>query len=348
MLIRLSDVLASRIPDVLGYCREDAPRICSVLNEAQERLLLAGGDQGWLGTYHKVVFTVQRSNPYITLPAQYERITDLAVGRPMPIRNEWYEFLEEGTGPLPNPNWTRQNCWDICGTGQAFDRNNVPTAVDLTPTNQYLRVYFTDIRDVGQKILVSGALDQNGVGIYSQDVNEPVNGFLMILTNPFTTSASIVTGFAAIGKSVTYGDVLLKQVDATTGDEVLLSRYTPNETNPSYRRYYLRSLPSGCCNGATTDSVLVTAMCKRAYVPVANLTDYLIIGNIPALKAECESIRYSEIDNVQSQAMAKAKHLEAIRLLNQEIRSANGQKFSVGFAPFGHAKLEREAIGTLI
>lgn len=347
MLIRLSDVAASRIPDCLGLCADDLPRLSSYTNEAQQRLLLAGGDQGWVGTYHKVVFTVNRSDPYITLPAAYERISAIAAGRPMPIRNEWYEFLEEGTGPLPNPNCPSTGCLDICGSGQAFDRNSVPTAVDLTPTNQYLRVYLTDVRDVGQKILVSGALDQNGVGIYSQDVNEPVNGFLMVLTSPFTTSESIVTSFNAIGKSVTYGDVLLKQVDATTGEEVLLSRYTPNETNPSYRRYYLRSLPRGCCNGQTTNSVLVTAMCKRAYAPVANLTDYLIIGNIPALKAECESIRYSEIDNVPSQAMAKAKHLEAISLLNKELRSFVGEGFSVNLAPFGSAALEREHIGSL-
>jgi hypothetical protein len=347
MLIRLSDVLASRIPGVLNLCNDDNVRVAEYINEAVQRLLFVGGDTGWVGSYHKLVFTVTRANPYITLPAGYERIAALAPGRPMPIRNEWYEFLEEGTGPLPNPNNPTGTAVDICGTGQAFDRNNVPTVVDLTPTNQYLRVYLTDIRDVGQKILVSGALDQNGVGIYSQDVNEPVNGFLMVLTSPFTTSESIVTSFNAIGKSVTYGDVLLKQVDATTGEEVLLSRYKPNETNPAYRRYYLRSLPAGCCNGAAEDSVLVTALCKRAYSPVSNLTDYLIIGNIPALKAECESIRYSEIDNVQSQAMARAKHLEAVRLLNQELRAHIGEEFSVNFSPFGHARLERQAIGTL-
>lgn len=347
MRIRLSDVMASRIPNSLGLCRDDAPRICSFINEAQQRLINAGSDTGWVGGYHKVVFEVDRSNPYITLPPEYSRIISLAACRPMPIRNEWYEFLEEGTGPLPNPNGNNRCGVDICSAGQAYDRNQVPTAVDLTPTNQYLRVYLTDARDVGSKVLVYNALDANGVGIYSTDVNEQVNGFLMPLTQPFTTSDSIVTSFTAIGKSVTYGDVLLKQVDATTGDEVLLSRYKPNETNPAYRRYYLRSLPNGCCVGSDPDTALVTAVCKVEYQPVANLTDYLIIGNIPALKAEVESIRYAEIDNPNSQQMSVLKHLQAVKLLNEELRNFNGDEFSVGFYPFGSASLERVNIGMI-
>lgn len=249
---RLSDVCASLIPHRLGLCRDDLPGICAYVNPATEELINIASDTGWVGCYHKLVFHVDRSNPYITLPVGYSRIISLASCRPMPIRNEFYEFLEVGTGPLPNPNGSTRcgNDLDICGTGQAFDRNQVPTAVDLTPTNQYLRVYLTDARDVGSKLLVYNALDANGVGIYSTDVNEQVNGFLMTMTQPFTTSDSIVTSFTAIGKSVTYGDVLLKQVDADTGEEVLLSRYKPNETNPAYRRYYLRSLPNGCCNGS--------------------------------------------------------------------------------------------------
>lgn len=347
MRIRLSDVLASRIPGVIGACRENSPEVCSMINEAQQRLINAASDSGWLGGYHKVVFEVDRSNPYITLPPEYSRIISLAACRPMPIRNEWYEFLEEGTGPLPNPNGNNRCGMDLCGTGQAYDRNQVPTAVDLTPTNQYLHVYLTDARDVGSKILVYNALDANGVGIYSTDVNDQVNGFLLPLTSPFTTSDSIVTSFTAIGKSVTYGDVLLKQVDADTGEEVLLSRYKPNETNPAYRRYYLRSLPNGCCQGSAPDTALVTAMCKVEYQPVANLTDYLIIGNIPALKAECESIRYSEIDNPASQQFSVLKHLQAIKLLNEELRNFNGDQFAVGFFPFGSARLERVNIGMI-
>jgi len=344
---RLSDICDGLIPKRLGVCRDDLPGICAFLNPAIEELIYIGGDTGFWGCYHKVVFEVDRSNPYITLPPEYARIISLAACRPMPVRNEWYEFLEEGSGPLPNPNDNNRCGVDICGTGQAFDRNQVPTAVDLTPTNQYLRVYITDARDVGSKLLVYNALDANGVGIYSTDVNEQVNGFLMPLTQPFTTSDSIVTSFTAIGKSVTYGDVLLKQVDATTGDEVLLSRYKPNETNPAYRRYYLRALPNGCCAGSSPDTALVTAMCKLEYQPVSNLTDYLIIGNEPALLAKCESIRYAGIDNPQSQQMSVLKHLQSIKILNAELKHKNGDQFSVGFFPFGSARLEDQRIGLL-
>lgn len=344
---RLSDVCSSLIPARLGICRDDLPGLCAFINPAIEELLNIASETGWVGTYHKVVFEVDRSNPYITLPYEYSRIISLAACRPMPIRNEWYEFLEEGTGPLPNPNGNNKCGLDLCGTGQAYDRNQVPTAVDLTPTNQYLRVYLTDARDVGSKVLVYNALDANGVGIYSTDVNEQVNGFLLPLTSPFTTSDSIVTSFTAIGKSVTYGDVLLKQVDADTGEEVLLSRYKPNETNPAYRRYYLRSLPNGCCQGSAPDTALVTAMCKVEFQPVANLTDYLIIGNIPALLAKCESLRYAGIDNAQSQQLSVVKHLQAVKLLNEQLRGFNGDEFSVGFFPFGSANLERVNIGMI-
>lgn len=347
MRARLSDIQNSRIPLVLGICRDDYVRLAAYVNEASQRLI-NNATEGWWGGFHRVVFAVERSNPYITLPPQYQSILSLGACRPMPLRNQFYEFLEEGTGALPNPNNTAQ-CGDSwCLPQQAFDRASVAVTRDLTPTNQYLRVYITDPRDVGFKLLVSGAKDANGVGIYSTDVNQPVNGFLMTMTQPFTTSESIVTSFESIGKSVTSGDVLLKQVDATTGVEVLLARYTPNETNPSYRRYYLRSLPQNCCDSATPGTALVTAMVKVQFAPVSVPTDYLIIGNIPALKEECEALRFSEMDSAEAQQKSVFKHGQAIRLLNQEMVAENGQGFAVNFAPFARASLERSRIGSLM
>lgn len=345
MRARVSTMAESRIPNVLGECRGNLAVLCSYINEATQKLINCGGETGFWGTWHKVVFSVDRTDPYITLPPQYARAIVMAGCRPFPIHNQWYEFLEEGTGPMPNPNGGDSG-WGCLSQGS--DRNMVSTAYDLTPTNHYLRVYAANPADYGFKVLISDALDQNGVGIYTLDVTNPVNGFLMALTSPFTTSPSIVTKFSAVGKSVTQGDVLLYEVNADTGVERLLSRYTPQETNPQYRRYYLRGLPQGCCDCTIPGRVQITAMCKVEYRPVAQSTDYLLIGNVPALKAECESIRHSEMDDVDSQQMAIAKHIEAVKLLNQELVHYQGQGFAVNLAPFGHAQLWKSNIGGLM
>ena len=353
----------SRIPNVLGECRGNLAVLCSYINEATQRLINCGGETGFWGTWHKVVFSVDAVDPYITLPPQYARAIVMAGGRSFPIHNQWYEFLEEGTGPLPNPNGSGAGYsggggaggygWNGYGVGwggclaQASDRNMVATAYDLTPTNHLLRVYAANPADYGFKLLISEALDQNGVGIYTLDGSNPVNGFLMELASPFTTSASVITKFGAVGKSVTQGDVLLYEVDADTGVERLLSRYTPQETNPAYRRYYLGGLPANVCNCTVPGRVQITAMCKVEYRPVIEATDYLLIGNIPALKAECESIRYSEMDNVAAQQMAQSKHIDAVRLLNMELVHYQGSGMAVNLSPFGHAHLWKQRIGSL-
>lgn len=351
MRLKLSDISTTRIPDRVGVCAEDFPSLASYLNEAQQRLINAAGENGFWGGWHKVVFNVTRTDPYITLPPQYARMISMDVcRRPVAIQNEHYEFLEFGIG-LQVPCTNESPFLGMqCGTLQGYDRNVVNTAYDLTPTNQYLRTYITDVRDIGAKFLISGALDQNGVGIYTNDVNLQVDGFYLLGDQPFTTSPSIVTSFQAFSKPVTYGDVLLYQVDATTGVEVLLSRYTPQETNPTYRRYFIKSLPCGCCQSPTNPGyVQVVALLKVEYTPVVNPSDFLIISNVPALKAECESIRYGEIDNATSQALAQNSHAKAISLLNQELTHYIGKsKPAINVAPYGSAALERQMIGTLI
>jgi hypothetical protein len=321
------------------------------LNQGTQELINIAGEDGFWGCDHKVVFNVTRTDPYITLPPQYARMISMDVCRhPVPIQNEHYEFLEFGIG-LQVPCTNESPFLGMqCGTLQGFDRNVVSTAYDLTATNQYLRAYITDVRDIGVKFLISGALDANGVGIYTNDVNLQVDGFYLILDQPFVTSASIVTSFLAVSKPVTFGDVLLYQVDATTGVEVLLSRYTPQETNPAYRRYFIKSLPCGCCQSPTNPGyVQVTTMLKVEYRPIVNPSDFLIIGNIPALKAICESIRYSEIDNALSQTLSIKKKADAVTLLNQELSHYIGKsRPAINVALFGSARLEDACIGTMI
>lgn len=342
MRLTLSDVSNSRIPQALGLCAGDYPRLASYINQATQELISVASETGWYGGWAKLRLAITCGNPYVTLPAEYARLVNINICRwPMPIFNEWYEVLEAGIG-LQDPCTGKYGC----GIQATFERAAVPTAVDLTASNQLLRVYLTDARDINKRILFLQAVDNNGVGIYSTDIGNQINGFPLVLNQPFTTSTSIVTSFAAVVKDETFGDVILKQVDATTGAEVQLARYTPKQTNPVFRRYYLQGFCPSDPN-AVNQTRQVTAMAKYEYQPVSEPTDLLLISNLPALKAECEAIRFSEMDNPSAQAMSLLKHRQAVKMLSQELAHYHGDQPSVVLALQGTAKLERQRIGTL-
>lgn len=318
---------------------------------------------GAWGGWEKLIFKVTRCDPYVTLPYAYARAIAANICRtPIQLHNEWFESLWAGVGlqdDVLNSNGcgtTGGNCRANggCGITGGYDRATVPTAYDLIPVSQLLRVYISDIRDSGKRILFVGARDQNGNGIYQQDVFNPVGGMFLTFQSPFVTSAFVVTSFTGIVKDRTYGDVVLKQVDENTGDEVFLARYGPSETNPSYRRYYLQGLPVQCCGCPPTDpqgttTTQVTVMAKLDFVPAINPTDPLVIGCIPALEEECAAVRYSESDTPAAQQMAALKHQNALRFLREELGHYSGtENMAVNFAPFGQAHLERKLVGTMI
>lgn len=338
--------MLSRGPQRLGLCSGDVARVSEYVNEAQQRLINVAGEDGWYGGWAKLVFNVPRTDPYITLPNEFARAISFNVCRTaIRIQNEFYETLEAGIG-------LRTACdgRNGCGPRESYDRATVCTAYDLPPTNQKLRVYITDPRDVGKRIAFIDAKDQNDVGIYSQDVQYPVNGFFLTFTSPFVTSAMVVTSFATVLKDQTYGDIVLKAVDATTGDETLLARYVPSDTAPQYRRYLLTGLPCGCCvEGEPVRPAQVTCLAKYEFRPARYPTDVLIVGNIPALIEECSSLRHSSMDSPEAVALSLREHQNAVRLLQQETVHYLGEiQPAVNLAQFGTAKLYRQRIGTLM
>lgn len=338
--------MQSRGPQRLGNCTGDIVRCASYVNQAMQELINLGGEDGWWGSWDRLVFNVSRTDPYITLPSKYARAISMNFCRnPVAVQNEWYETLEAGIGLRTTCDASR--C-DIPPSG--FDRNMVCTAYDLTPTNQKLRIYLTDSRDIGKRVAFIGAKDQNGNGIYSQDVQYPVQGFYLALQQPFTTSDYIVTAFESVLKDETYGDVVLKEVDATTGAERLLARYGPREMAPQYRRYLLSNLPCGCCvDGQPVQPAQVTCMAKLEFQPVQYPTDILIIGNVPALIEYCSGIRHREMDDPTAKALAKVETQQAVSMLNTELDHYLGKiKPAIVVAPFGSARLARQRVGTLM
>lgn len=328
----------SRIPEVLGRCANDTPYLLSLVNESIQRLLLEDEGEGWWGTNYKTAFNV--TNGFITAPREVARITDIAVcNQPVRIQNCFYEFLWAGGGLQPNA------CESCNNATQALDRGTVSTMADLPSGDQYIRVYSTDARDVTKRIFIQ-ALDENGLVIRTQDGVNWNDGFYLTLDQPFNTSSYLVTKITGIAKDQTYGDVAVYAVDATTGVETLLSRYQADETTPSYRRYYLANLPTRCCSSTTT--IQVIGLAKLDFVPVTKDTDFLLIGNLPALKEECMAIRYSEMESQGSKELSDAHHKKAIKLLNQELRTYEGTKNpAINVAVYGTAALRRVGVGSI-
>jgi len=305
----LKDVKDGRIPGLLGICADDTWRLAAEVNAAQERLVYMGREAGWWNGWDKVRFSVTSAAPYITLPREYARIINMSVCEtPIYIYNEFYEVLPGGPGPMPDESC----CSDWCGSVAGYERGTWPTKVELSPTNQRLRVYTTDDRDYGNKMLIVGE-DQNGNAIYSMDGLRTVTGFYMTFVSPFTTSDFDVSKITGVVKNQTYGDILLYQVDQTTGKEVLLSRYLASETNPAYRRYYITPICTTC------GSYTVNALAKREFIPALRDTDPLIVSCIPALEEMVAALRGYAQEVVAAHEMAALHEQRAIRMLRREM-----------------------------
>lgn len=342
---RLLDVRRTMIPQVIGSISADLPTLCQYVNTAQERLILCGGDRGWWGTWFKTIWDVDVADPYITCGREIARVTDMAVcGTPIQMHNEFYEFLEAGIGIQPS------TCYqELCGYPvQTFERGTVYTMVDIPDdgSNYTLRVYTKDNRDIGKRILISG-LDQNDVIIRNTDGTNEVSGEYLEFAAPFVDSVAFFSKITGIQKDVCFRDIDLYAVNATTGVETLLSTFAPDEEVPIYRRYYIANMPSSCCS-SSTGSVQVVGMAKLEFVPVRQDTDFLIIGNLPALEEEIKSIWFGRMDDPKMFAVSIARHKNAIHFLNEEIKHYQGTTQPAILNPiFGTASLEAQRIGSL-
>lgn len=345
--LRLYDFRISRGPRVLGICAENQPGCAEFVNGAQRRLILAkeAGDEGWWGSFAEVAINgVSRTNPFITMPREVARIEAINIcDRPVPLNNQYYEYLQFGNGRLPK---TRCRC---NGPEQAYSRNVVPTFFDI-PGPSFIRAFPTDAADAQRRTLIQGR-DTNGSIIYSEDVLAQVQGIFLTLVQPFQQTGIVYSKLTGIQKDVTVGQVQYFAIDPTTGTSTYLLTMEPSETTASYRRYYFDDLPITCCHTpAGVASVLtVTAIVKLDLIPVVTDTDYCLIQNLEALKEEAQAYRYSRIDTTSSKQLEAIKHRSAIGLLNGELAHFLGKDTpAVNFAPFGSARLSRQRIGSLI
>jgi hypothetical protein len=322
----LNDALNSRIPSALNLVPTD-PRVIQYINDATEDLLQRGH---WVGTSEKS--TVQVTGQLMTIPPQYATADQFAIcNQPIPLRGQWFEFNPGGWGvindPTPNatsPLWFSKN---------ALRRNNACTFLDIQPGYPTQLVVSCDVAaDVGTTVLIAGfdnATPPNWVR--TQQGGTWADGELVTLAqSPGTTTTTTFSKIVGIQKPVTAGQLWIKQAINST----LIGNPQYWETNPSYARYLIPTLP--------LQTVQVDIMGKLAFRPVALPADWLIIGNLNALKLACMAKKWEEVGTGEAVGKAANYMGGALNILNNELghNTGDGEQVTVRWSGMNPASGE--------
>lgn len=295
---------------VLGMCETD-PAVIDYINEAQQRLITRGK---WVGT--TVKYRVCVNDGCLTWPRQVEAIEAYALCcSPGIIRNQWYEFAGNGPGLVDE---------DSCIGNQMVDQGEgFCTFDDIHAVTHKLRVQSTVAESTNQFLIVQG-YDAAGVWIRTLDGTTYIDGEKIPISTTVQTSVNIFSRVTGVIKPPTNGNIKLYDYDPVGLTQVLIGDYEPDEEIPNYRRSLIPSLPAGPfeqCDGTTSDRVKITIMAKLKYIPAVNDNDFLLIGNIPALKDMVQSIKKAENDRMND---AKDFEMRALSELDRELGNWQG------------------------
>ena len=297
-------------------------------------------DEGWWGGWVTMNLTATISNAaaYVVTPREIARLIVMSVCQhPVNIRNGFYEYLQFGRGLQP------KTCKvGTCGSlFQAYERDNAVTFSPLLPTPQTIRMYPTDNRDSGLRVLLQGK-DQNGQTILTTDpgTGTSASGEYVTLIAPFVNSVNTFSSISGIQKDQTYGPVQFFQVDPTTGVETVLSTMDPNEGSANYRRYLVNGIPQqNLCCVTPGQPLQIAAQGRLDFIPVENETDYLTIPCVPALIEEAMSVRYSRMDSSNAAQLSTLHHNRALALLFGQLDLMLGKVNTAILMPtFGSAR----------
>jgi hypothetical protein len=269
-----------------------APQFADMVNEVVERFHM---DSNWVGSTGIFEFDVPSSG-LITLPLCLESILHAQLDdKPRPVMGNRYEFLQHGVGQI-DPTTS--------GLGMLVDQGNVGIEVAFPSTAGILTLEHNSA-DAGKQVRILGP-DENGDEIYDAD---GVPGELVTLSGTSTNTSNQFSNVLGIQKPRTGYPLVVKR--STTE----LANIPPGVENPVYRRYKVAKA------SALGESAYVRAVCTRQAVPVANEEDYVVPGNLSALKMGLYSITYEENNDLDRAAQYGAK---AIDFLNKEAEKHRG------------------------
>lgn len=296
------------IAKAAGLCPTDS-RVVEYINEAVQSLLPKGK---WVGTYQRYLICTEES--CLVWPRQIETIEAMAIcNRPGVVRNDWFEFLENGPGIING---------DSCISRTMVDRGTVCSFSDITPgqTDRKIRVYADVAEDAAAVITLQG-YDENGQWIRSLVSGSWIDGLRVPISTTPQLSTKFFTKLVRVIKPVTNGNVRLYEYNTTTAANVrALAVYEPDETLPEYRKSFVPSVPHRA-SGSDCEKVKVEVAAKLRYIPVSGDNDFIMIGNLRALVSMVQALRKYENDLINE---AQSYEATAVRYLEEELRSYQG------------------------
>ncbi len=298
-------------------------RLLQYFNRGLRELMNEGE---WPGVVDQWYFrTDPLEDALLVLPSKFERLLGITLdGTPKELRSPWFEFCNYGPGNATNEeqdgqgntiaarvNWSG---W-VVDKGESVTRTVLP--LDGGPWK--IRVYATideSTDSVNPEILIRGT-DVNGDEVRSGIVaGSTITGYLSgesiaIDHNvTYTESLNAFANITSLLKPETRKAVIIKAWNGTT--EIELSRLDWDETNPTYRRYFLPEL----YQSATGErDKIVRARCRLKFKEIKEDNDILPISNEIALAEMCIA-QYKRSVNSLEEYMAHKQ--TAVDLMNKE------------------------------
>lgn len=360
MRVTLADAKNSRIPSQIGACANSPitgltdQRFLDLLNEAQERLLICGK---WWGTVQKWRFCA--TDGCVALPSQFATLEAVAVcGRPIAVRDQFYEFLENGFGIrgqqiVSTTGGTNSCCGaaGVCGIQEALYRGHYATFSDIIPTGKKLQLVCDKITDVGKPVLCLG-YDDNNNWIRTTQSGVVSDGEVVLLAQGAGTVS--VNNFSSVTDLQPPGNLdgqwWLYEYNVSTAAQRLIGQYQYFDTRPYFARYFFPGIRPMTSNTGACCQVLVEALVKLEFVKALRDTDYLIIGSIPALKEMMMALAKAEdeADAIRKVQIVAAGQTVAKQILDQQLDHYLGSGRKMGMNIVGSSIGDVYPVPTLL
>ena len=275
------------------------------INNACQRLIESGK---WAGTMGNVDFASVPSG-YITLPRHYGTILASRIkDHPVRIEGKYYEYQATGPGKLSTDS----------GVGFLIDYGFTPLETEITDAGTLRFLIHADDTVGARSIRVYG-LDANGDVITDTNGVEGVNIEMSATT---INSSHVFSKVTNVIKPATKYPVIAQVVVATVPTQI--AQWEPLETAPQFRRYKVGEIEAD-----EEHPFVIETLCKRRFIPAEQETDFVIPGNLQALKMSILALKYEDENDLKA---ANDYWGMAYGILNGEMKEdRGGSKINVQF-----------------